>query len=270
MIQALGIDLGSRRVKIAALENTSIAWLKTFDTIPFYRRYSRLEDGELIIDFCAAGIDCVQDASSVSVAATGYGRNTIRLRGARILPEIQAHCRGVGFQTGLATFTLLDLGGQDTKVARVENGLLTDFSMNDKCAASSGRYLENMATVLDVSLEELSRHSADPVPLSATCGIFGESELIGRILEGHPLEKLCAGVNQTLIKRVLPMLRPFPLDHLVVTGGVARNQAMVAMLREKITAKVMIPEHPTHNGAIGCAASLLPTPSNQAGSAGCG
>jgi predicted CoA-substrate-specific enzyme activase len=256
-IQALGIDLGSRRVKVAALETSGVVWLKTFDTIPFYRRFSRLDNNELIIDFQAAGIDCGPAAAPVSVAATGYGRNSIRLRGARILPEIQAHCKGVGFQTGLSTFTLLDLGGQDTKVARVENGLLTDFVMNDKCAASSGRYLENMAAVLEVSLEELSRHSADPVPLSATCGIFGESELIGRILEGHPLERLCAGVNQTLIKRVLPMLRPFPLDLLVVTGGVAHNQALISMLRDKTGAAVMVPPHPTHNGAIGCAATLL-------------
>ncbi|NLC71992.1 MAG: 2-hydroxyglutaryl-CoA dehydratase, partial [Desulfuromonadaceae bacterium] len=226
-ILALGIDLGSRRVKVAALSGQGVVWLKTFDTIPFYRRYSHLENEDLVIDFEAAGIDCGNSEAPVAVAATGYGRNTIRLRGARILPEIQAHCRGVTFQTGLTTFTLLDLGGQDTKVARVENGLLSDFVMNDKCAASSGRYLENMAAVLDVSLEELSRHFADPVSLSATCGIFGESELIGRILEGHPLEKLCAGVNQTLLKRILPMLRPFPLDHLVVTGGVAHNQALI-------------------------------------------
>ncbi|NLV23424.1 MAG: 2-hydroxyglutaryl-CoA dehydratase [Deltaproteobacteria bacterium] len=255
--QALGLDLGSRRVKIAALSGTRIAWLKTFDTIPFYRSFSRLDNNELVIDFQAAGIDCGSAEAPVAVAATGYGRNAIRLRGARILPEIQAHCRGVTFQTGFATFTLLDLGGQDTKVARVEKGLLTDFVMNDKCAASSGRYLENMAAVLDVSLEKLSSHWQDPVPLSATCGIFGESELIGRILEGHPLENLCAGVNQTLLKRILPMLRPFPLDLLVVTGGVAHNQALITLLRRKTGASIIIPEHPTHNGAIGCAAGLL-------------
>ncbi|MBN1141591.1 MAG: 2-hydroxyglutaryl-CoA dehydratase [Deltaproteobacteria bacterium] len=253
----LGIDLGSRRVKVAALSGGTVAWLKTFDTIPFYRRFSRLEKDELVIDFQAAGIDCGPPEAPHSVAATGYGRNTIRLRNALILPEIQAHCRGARFQTGLSDFTLLDLGGQDTKVARVEKGLLADFVMNDKCAASSGRYLENMATVLDIPLEELSRHTADPVLLSATCGIFGESELIGRILEGHPLEKLCAGVNQALLKRILPMLRPFPLDVLIVTGGVAHNDALMAMLRQATGARLMIPEHPTHNGAIGCAAALF-------------
>jgi activator of 2-hydroxyglutaryl-CoA dehydratase len=104
--------------------------------------------------------------------------------------------------------------------------------MNDKCAASSGRYLENMAKVLDISLEDLSRHYRDPVPLDATCGIFGESELIGKIIEGHSLERLCAGVNNTLIKRVAPMLRRFPTDTIVLTGGVAKSPAFRELLQE--------------------------------------
>jgi activator of 2-hydroxyglutaryl-CoA dehydratase len=110
-----------------------------------------------------------------------------------------------------------------------------------------------MAKVLDISLEELARHHADPVALDATCGIFGESELIGKIIEGHPLGNLCAGVNQTLIKRVMPMLRRFPQDQIVLTGGVSRNQAFRRLLAEATAAELILPEHPQHNGAIGCA-----------------
>ncbi|MBR5704373.1 MAG: 2-hydroxyglutaryl-CoA dehydratase [Deltaproteobacteria bacterium] len=248
-MDALGIDLGSRQIKIAFLSEDTIVWLKSFDTIPFYRQFGRLENGELRLDFAAAGID----TGSATLTATGYGRNILNLAGARIIPEIQAHCHGALFQTKLPTFTLLDLGGQDTKVLRVEKGILIDFLMNDKCAASSGRYLENMAAVLDVPLEELARHAAHPVALNATCGIFGESELIGKVLEGHPLEHLCAGVNQALVRRILPMLRSFPLDRLVITGGVARNTALMTLLEEKLGLTPFIPAHPTHNGAIGCA-----------------
>jgi activator of 2-hydroxyglutaryl-CoA dehydratase len=111
-----------------------------------------------------------------------------------------------------------------------------------------------MAKVLDLSLEELSRHHRDPVPLDATCGIFGESELIGRVIEGHSLERLCAGVNNTLLKRVLPMLRRFPQETLVVTGGVAKNRAFIELLQEATGADIIVPTHPQHNGAIGCAA----------------
>ena len=124
--------------------------------------------------------------------------------------------------------------------------------MNDKCAASSGRYLENMAAILEVDLEELSSHWQDPVKLDATCGIFGESELIGQILRGHPIARLCAGVNQTLVKRVVPMLKRFPSDAIVLTGGVALDAALVRLL-ENEGFSVVVPDSPQHNGAIGCA-----------------
>ena len=148
---------------------------------------------------------------------------------------------------------MLDLGGQDTKVVHVRSGRLDDFVMNDKCAASSGRYLENMASILEVSLDELSSHWEDPVNLDATCGIFGESELIGQILRGHSVARLCAGVNQTLVKRVMPMLRRFPSTNLVVTGGVARDRALIRLLEKETGQPVIVPQHPQHNGAIGCA-----------------
>ena len=184
---------------------------------------------------------------------TGYGRNNLRLKGARIISEIRAHVAGALFQTGLKEFTMLDMGGQDTKVALVKEGRLEDFVMNDKCAASSGRYLENMAAVLEVSLEELSSHWEEPVKLDATCGIFGESELIGQILRGHSTSALCAGVNLTLVKRVLPMIRRFPSKTIVMVGGVALNGALARLLERETGLPVLVPGHPQHNGAIGCA-----------------
>jgi predicted CoA-substrate-specific enzyme activase len=250
----LGIDLGSRQVKFAALEGENILWLSDFPTIPFYKKHAFSRNGQLMLNLAGLDLPGNIDLSGIPQVATGYGRNALNVAGARIVPEIQAHVAGARLQTGLRTFTLLDLGGQDSKVARVEDGVLVDFLMNDKCAASSGRYLENMAQVLEVSLDELARHHADPVPLDATCGIFGESELIGRIIEGHSLDRLCAGVNQTLIKRVMPMLRRFPLDRIVMTGGVAKNEAFRHMLGTAISADLVLPRHPQHNGAIGCAA----------------
>jgi predicted CoA-substrate-specific enzyme activase len=253
VITALGLDLGSRQVKIAALQGDAILWLREFDTVPFYKQFGGMREGKLTIDFNAMGLLSAEEVQRIPLVVTGYGRNTIDLEGALVIPEIQAHVAGARRQTGLATFTMLDLGGQDTKVARVENSRLVDFVMNDKCAASSGRYLENMAKVLDVTLDELAMHYRHPVPLDATCGIFGESELIGRLIEGHSLPRLCAGVNRTLIKRVTPMLHRFPLDHVVVTGGVARSQAFCELLRIATGIDPVVPIHPQHNGAIGCA-----------------
>jgi len=235
------------------MQGSRIIRLADLDTIAFYKRYGSIVDDELSLDLEGSGIFSAEELASARITVTGYGRNSINLHGARVVSEIKAHVAGARAQTGLADFTMLDMGGQDTKVAQVAGGRLADFVMNDKCAASSGRYLENMAAVLEVSLEELSSHAEDPIPLDATCGIFGESELIGQILRGHPLSRLCAGVNRTLVKRVMPMLKRFPSQTLVITGGVALNRAMVSLLSAECGMSVVIPEHPQHNGAIGCA-----------------
>ena len=249
----IGIDLGSRKAKFALFDGGSVVRLADHDTVTFYKRYGRLDGEELVLDLAASGIFTPEELAGATVVVTGYGRNTLALRGARIVSEIRAHVAGALFQTGLREFTLLDMGGQDTKVALVRGGKLADFVMNDKCAASSGRYLENMAAVLEVSLDELASHWEEPVKLDATCGIFGESELIGQLLRGHSVERLCAGVNQTLVKRVMPMLKRFPSETIVLTGGVARNGGLVELLRSESGLEVCVPQHPQHNGAIGCA-----------------
>jgi|GEM_PF-191417 len=249
----IGIDLGSRKAKFALLRGSEIVRLADLDTIAFYKKYGSIVNEELSLDLLGSGIFSADELSQASITVTGYGRNSINLHGARVISEIKAHVAGARAQTGLRDFTLLDMGGQDTKVAQVVDGRLNDFVMNDKCAASSGRYLENMAAVLEVSLDELSSHAEGPIALDATCGIFGESELIGQILRGHPVARLCAGVNLTLVKRVLPMLKRFPSQTLVITGGVALNSAMVALLKGSCSMEVVIPQHPQHNGAIGCA-----------------
>jgi len=248
----IGIDLGSRKVKFALTAEGSVTRLDTFDTLSFYKRFGRMKGDELTFDLEGTGLFSAAEVAAATVVATGYGRNTLHLKGVRVVSEIRAHVAGALFQTGLRDFTLLDMGGQDTKVALVRNGALQDFVMNDKCAASSGRYLENMAAILEVTLDELSSHWKDPVRLDATCGIFGESELIGQILRGYSVARLCAGVNQTLVKRVIPMLKRFPSEKIVLTGGVALDGALVRLLEEEGFV-VTVPPSPQHNGAIGCA-----------------
>ncbi|MBT0652275.1 acyl-CoA dehydratase activase [Geomobilimonas luticola] len=250
----IGIDLGSRKAKFAVLEEDRVIRLADYDTITFYKRFGRLEGEELTLDLAGTGLFDAEELDAAIIRVTGYGRNSLGLKGAKVISEIRAHVAGAVLQTGRRDFTMLDMGGQDTKVAQVQSGRLTDFVMNDKCAASSGRYLENMAAVLEVSLEELSSHWEEPVKLDATCGIFGESELIGQILRGHPVSRLCAGVNMTLVRRVLPLLHRFPSPTIVLTGGVALNGALGKLLEQETGREVVVPPHPQHNGAIGCAA----------------
>lgn len=248
-----GVDLGSRSVKIALMsrkmeaDKPQILRLERVDTIKFYREYGRKQGEQLVVDFAALELPSIQ-----KLVSTGYGRNTLELAGGEVIPELKAHVLGAVYQTGLQDFTLVDLGGQDSKIIQVRRGKMVDFLTNDKCAASSGRYLENMAHVLGLSLEELGKYAENPVELNSTCAVFGESELIGKIVEGTPLVELAAGVNATIIKRILPLLRSFPGEVLVFTGGVAHNQAVRELLKEQSGWEVIVPPEPQFNGAIGC------------------
>jgi len=165
--------------------------------------------------------------------------------------EIKAHVYGGFYQTDMSDFILLDVGGQDVKIMKVEKKIITDLELNEKCAASCGRYLENMANVLEISVEEMSKYYEDPVELNATCAVFSESELIGKIAEGVELRKLYAGVNYSLYKRLKPLLTKFRGRKLLVTGGVANNKGVVGYLDNDYDEVVTV-EHPQYNGAIGC------------------
>ncbi len=249
-----GIDLGSRQVKIVFFRQGKIVDKYEFDTVEFYKKHGHKEGDRLVVDFSGLGLPALDLGSGGRdmLVTTGYGRNTIRIKGGEEIPEIKAHALGAVWQTGLENFTLLDLGGQDTKVVLVRNGKLADFQTNDKCAAGSGRYLENMAAVLGISLGELSTFRDRPVDLTATCAIFGESEMVGKIIEGHPVEELGAGVNYTIYKRIKPMLLQLASPLLVFTGGVAYNKALQEILGTELGLEVIVPEYPQHNGAIGC------------------
>lgn len=245
-----GIDLGSRNVKVALMgENDSFKFF-TLETIKFYKEWGKLQDGSLVVDL--AGMLGVDAGKVKNIASTGYGRQTVKLKGAKAIPEIKAHVLGAIHFTGLRDFTLLDLGGQDSKVALVRGGKMVDFETNDKCAASTGRYLENMALVLDITMDELSKHYQEPVDLSATCAIFGETELVGKIVEGYSLESLAAGVNHAIYKRVRPMLARLQSEKIVFTGGVARNQALRRIIENDLQLEVVVPENPAYAGAVGC------------------
>ncbi|MEL7563922.1 MAG: acyl-CoA dehydratase activase [Dehalobacterium sp.] len=243
---AFGIDLGSRHVKIA-LDHESGWVFHRYDTIEFYRQYGCLAEGQLHIDF-----DKLHLKTEEKVVSTGYGRLTIKIEGGFVIPEIKAHVLGALNQTGLNNFTLMDLGGQDSKVVKVVKGRMVDFQTNDKCAASSGRFLENMSQVLGISLEELGKHDQDPVEISSTCAVFGESELIGKIIEGISVERLAAGVNQTIVNRIKPMLKQLMSECIVFTGGVAFNPAIKRIVERELGVSVVVPPEPQFNGAIGC------------------
>ncbi len=244
-MRVLGIDLGSREVKIVLMEDNKIIQKKKVSTMSFYRDYCDF-DGKVIVNLEKLDIGQIDKAVS-----TGYGKNNTDLKLFTPINEIKAHVYGGMYQTDLKDFILLDVGGQDVKVVKVEKGITTDLELNEKCAASCGRYLENMANVLEISLDDMSNYHENPIELNSTCAVFSESELIGKIAEGVSMERLCSSVNYSLYKRLQPLLRKFRGKKLVLTGGVANNTAIKKYLKEDYEEIVSI-EEPQFNGAIGC------------------
>ncbi len=250
-MRVLGIDIGSTTTKIVLMEEDKIMSSKLMSTMSFYRDHCLKGSQGIKVDIESLGLDDF-DAGLARVVSTGYGRNNVKLANSVAINELKAHCYGAIYSTGLSDFTLLDIGGQDSKVIRVEKGIIIDLELNDKCAASSGRFIENMARVLEVELTWLTQQFKNPVSLNATCAIFGESELIGKIAEGVNLDELAAGVNYSLFKRIEPILKKFPRDVLIFTGGVAKNQAVRVFLDGLEYQNIIIPEYYQLNGAIGC------------------
>ena len=242
----IGIDLGSRNVKIIRFAAGEIIERRIFDTIKFYRHYGKNVNNRLQLDWERL------ELPREDIVATGYGKITVELEGAVQIPEIQAHSIGAVYQSKLTDFTLLDIGGQDTKVIKIRKSRPVDFMTNDRCAASSGRYMENMTAVLGISLQELASYSEDPIELSSTCAIFGETEIIARIVEGCSLERLAAGVNYALYKRFSTMLNKLYSDIIIMSGGGSLNQALKDIIARETGCQVMKLADPLFNGALGC------------------
>ena len=242
-----GIDLGSRFVKIAVYNGDKFVNFEKFDTAKFYKNFAKIKENRLFIDFS------LLDIPSENICSTGYGRNNVNIQGAVPINELKAHVWGILYQQKIRKFTLIDIGGQDVKVVKVINGYIEDFVMNDKCAASTGRFLENMATLLDVDIDYFSNKMEKIEELNSTCAIFGETEIIGKVARGIPVDIICSSINYTLAKRIANMAKNIFINPLVVAGGVAANRAMVSFLKEILSAEtLLLPEHPQFNGAIGC------------------
>jgi len=243
----LGIDLGSRNVKLCLAEGGRMITARIIETVAFYREYGAASERGFAVDFSKLGFQGI-----TQVTATGYGRMSAALAGANHCSELTAHVRGARYQTGLDDFTLVDMGGQDYKIILVSGGRMIDMATNDKCAASTGRYIENMARTLGMTLDEIGVCVENSVELTSTCAIFGESEIIGLMVRGVPVASLAAGVNRSVVERILPLLDRMNGDVIVMSGGVALNRAIVTLSGRLAGRCVKVVENPLMNGAIGC------------------
>jgi predicted CoA-substrate-specific enzyme activase len=190
------------------------------------------------------------------VVATGYGRIRIPFAGHEIT-EITCHAKGARYLFP-GTRTVVDIGGQDSKVITLdEAGKVTDFAMNDKCAAGTGRFLEVMAAALETELGEMGKRSLQAgkgVPISSMCTVFAESEVISLIAEGRRPEEIIRGLHESISRRVFGMSRRLKVrPEITFTGGVAKNQGIVEALKELFRMPINVPEEPQMVGALGAA-----------------
>ena len=159
---------------------------------------------------------------------------------------------------------LVDMGGQDTKVIRIgAAGDVLDFSMNDKCAAGTGRFLEVILARLQVPFEGLQERVARApraVPVSSTCTVFAESEVISLVASDEPLDGIVKGLHLSLASRVASLARVAQdeVEEVMMSGGVALNGAMVAALRDTLRRPVRVLPDPQLVGALGAALSVSP------------
>lgn len=189
------------------------------------------------------------------IVATGYGRFNVPFAD-RQITELTCHAAGV-HSLFPDSRTVIDIGGQDAKCMKIENGKLSDFVMNDKCAAGTGRFLEVIATALGLRVEDLgdiSLKSTRDIQISNICTIFAQQEVVSRLSEGESLENILAGLHTALASRVAALAERLRIEpSVVLTGGVAKNSGIVRAMKEKIGRDLLIPEEPLVTGALGAA-----------------
>ncbi len=191
-----------------------------------------------------------------AVTATGYGRATFREADGE-LSELSCHGKGVHFAEPDCR-TIIDIGGQDAKVIRLsDNGVLSDFVMNDKCAAGTGRFLDVMANILQLGIEELEIYAArakSPVRISSTCTVFAESEVISQLSQNVNIDDLVAGICDSVAARTAALARRAGIkDKVCMSGGVAQNGGVRLALAKELGAEVFCVADAQYMGALGAA-----------------
>lgn len=227
--------------------------------------YSNMRTGSDSPDSAQKAMDWALEGTGMKLAniqytvGTGYGRVNVPFA-QRAITEIACHARGGNFMYGPTVRTILDMGGQDCKAIHCdERGKVTDFLMNDKCAAGTGRGMEVFADLLAVPIEDVGKLSfeveEEPPSVSSTCVIFAKTEATGLLREGWPKEKVLAAYCSAMAHRVVELLERVGMEKdFAITGGIAKNEGVVKRLEKEIGVKSLTPKYDTQiAGALGAA-----------------
>ena len=244
----VGIDIGSTASKTVVTGDREIKFVLPTG---WSSKETASEIASRLLD---EGIDVKSE--EVRAAATGYGRVAVDYADF-VITEITCHGRG-GREMAGNDCAIIDVGGQDTKVILVTQGMIQDFLMNDKCSAGTGKFLEIMANRLGVTIAELFDLAAKgtAVPISSLCTVFAESEVISMIGEGRSREDIAAGVVNSVAEKVAQLARRKQLPGTVIlTGGLSECPYFAEILSENLGCMVEAMKDGRYAGAFG--ASLL-------------
>lgn len=242
----VGIDIGSTASKVVVRGEKELHFV-----LP--TGWSSKETCQIIKEKLETeNIDVLSDETKV--VATGYGRVAVEFADF-VITEITCHARG-GREMAGDDCTIIDVGGQDTKVILVKHGMVRDFLMNDKCSAGTGKFLEVMANRLGVTLQELFELAAEGkvLPISSLCTVFAESEVINYIGEGKKREDIAAGVVDSVAAKVAQLSQRKTLsDKVILTGGLSDSVYFTDILSKKLGCVVETTKNGRYAGALGAA-----------------
>ena len=242
----IAIDIGSTAAKVVVLGKKNLSFV--LPTGWSSKETSLTIRNKLFQD----GID-VSSKESV-VIATGYGRISVDYAD-KIITEITCHGRG-GSHLAQGDCTVIDVGGQDTKVITIHNGIVSDFLMNDKCSAGTGKFIEVMANRLGVTIDELFdlASTGKPISISSLCTVFAESEVINYVGEGRPREDIAAGVVDSVANKVSCLCNKHGLSNsLILTGGLSSSPFFIKVLSNKLNNHILSNSQGKFAGALGAA-----------------
>jgi len=256
-----GVDIGSSTSKAVILDDRQILSYSIIST-----SFESETSARKAVDQALSKVGQISQEDIRWIIATGYGRVIVTFANETVT-ELSCHARGANWLFP-SVRTVLDMGGQDCKAIKCDDrGNLLNFVMNDKCAAGTGRFLEVMARVTELYLEDIGEFSlqADEViKISSTCAVFGKSEVASLLRQGKKKTDILAGLHTAISNRVYTLLRRVGITpDFAITGGIAKNIGVVRRLEERSGLKVLLPDEPQIVGALGAALFAQDKLSNQ-------
>ena len=258
----MGIDIGSAYSKGVITRDFELVASHIIRSGANYRTSAQAIRSELIRKVNLTENDIA------NIVATGYGSDNVYFASQKA-SDIVCTARGINNVFPQAR-TVIDVASQSTRVIRLnEKGMVTNFTVSEKCAAGSGRFIEVIANVLRIDLADfdpLAARSRTPITFNTGCAVFGESEAITRISEGIPKEDIAAGVNKALASKIFSLVKKVKLEEpCAICGGGALNTSLVKTIQGELDATLLVPPSPQIITALGAAMIGATSATSQSG-----